>query len=240
MDTKSLKKAIADVDSLADHAKFILDLVKPSVDITVSKKAGKKAESRFGGHPFLPADFEWPEHDIGEYAFLGQINFAEITDRPKSLPASGLLTLFYAFDEDGECFWGDDGYIRGFYWKNYDGHVVFDSPTDDAPKSKKIKLTGGIDIPRHCYLRDDWPFDPDELYELTEDLDLNDEYLLGYPSFTSLGYDPTPKGGWMSLLTVHSLDEFDWCWHDGDKLMVFIESKKLAKRDFSYLKSDAG
>ncbi|WP_146390953.1 DUF1963 domain-containing protein [Allorhodopirellula solitaria] len=52
----------------------------------------------------MPADFAWPAHDVGEYRFLGQIDFSEITDRPDSLPDSGLLSLFYAFDEDGEVF----------------------------------------------------------------------------------------------------------------------------------------
>ncbi|MEO1400014.1 MAG: DUF1963 domain-containing protein [Cyanobacteria bacterium J06635_1] len=33
---------------------------------------------------------------------------------------------------------------------------------------------------------------------------------------------------------------FQWPTHDVDKLMVFIETEKLAKRDFGYLKSDAG
>ena len=95
-------------------------------------------------------------------------------------------------------------------------------------------------LPRHEDLRDDWPFDRDVLDQLTDAIDAPGEYLLGYPSFTSLAYDPTPGAEWISLLTVYSLDEFDWCWHDGDKLMVFIESEKLKKRDFSNLKSDAG
>ena len=53
-------------------------------------------------------------------------------------------------------------------------------------------------------------------------------------------YDPTPGAEWISLLTVGSLDEFEWCWHDGDTLMVFIEPAKLEQKDFSHLKSDAG
>ena len=130
--------------------------------------------------------------------------------------------------------------MLGFYWPNCDGHSIFDSPTDEVPDARRINLTGGIEIPRHEDLRTDWPFDRDAVYELTDALEPISEYMLGYPSFTSLAYDPTPEGDWISLLTVHSLDEFDWCWHDGDKLMVFIESAKLADRNFGNLKSDAG
>lgn len=240
MNVEELKDVISGVEAVAPHSDFIVSLAKPCVHIRLSDDPIKESGSRFGGHPYLPPDFQWPEHEDGEYRFLGQINFAEIVDRPASLPESGLLAIFYAFDEDGEIFWGDDGYVLGYYWPTVDGHSTFDSPTEDVPDSVAIELTGGIDIPRHQDLRSDWPFDADALYELTDALELGSEYLLGYPSFTSLAYDPTPEGDWISLLTVHSLDEFDWCWHDGDKLMVFIEAGKLAKKDFSNLKSDAG
>ena len=241
MDAKTLMETVAGVDSVAAHSEYILGTAKPCVriklaDVGVVEDSG----SRFGGHPFLPTDFQWPTHDVGEYRFLGQFNFSQIMDRPDLLPDSGLLSIFYAFDEDGEVFWGDDGYVLGFYWPEFEGHSIFTSPTKRVPVSKAIEFTKSLDIPRHDDLRSDWPFDDDALYELTEALGENSEYMLGYPSFTSLGYDPTPEGDWISLLTVHSLDEFDWCWHDGDKLMVFIEVNKLANRDFSNLKSDAG
>jgi len=42
------------------------------------------------------------------------------------------------------------------------------------------------------------------------------------------------------LLTLRSLKQFDWCWHDGDRPMVFIERERLAECDFSRLKGDAG
>ena len=69
--------------------------------------------------------------------------------------------------------------------------------------------------------------------------DYREDYMLGYPSSCSLAYDPTPKGDWMSLLTLRSHDKFDWCWHD-DNLMIFIEKDKLKNADFSNLKTDAG
>ena len=64
--------------------------------------------------------------------------------------------------------------------------------------------------------------------------------LLGYPSVSSLGYDPTPGPKWLPLLTLTSHDHLEWCWHDGDYLFVFIERDRLAARDFSRLRSDAG
>ena len=239
MDAESLDRIVNGIEGLRAHAEFLRGIATPSVAITLSADPATPDCSRFGGDAFLPADFIWPSHDDGEYRFLGQINFSEIAHPPASLPATGLLTLLYAFDEDGEVFWGDDGYVLGFYWEQFQDHVNT-AGAEDAPPTRRIVLTPSLDVPRHGELREDWPFDEDLLYELSEHIDAGHEYLLGYPSFTSLAYDPTPGPEWMSLLTVHSLDEFDWCWHDGDKLMVFIEKDRLAKRDFSRLKSDAG
>lgn len=229
---------------LADHADYLRRIAKPRVDIALSKDAPTLSGSRFGGHPFVPRDFCWPRAALGVYRFLGQINFADIQHAPESLPTTGLLSLFYAEDEQGEVFWGDDGYVVGFYWPHVDDHAVQHAPTGKAPKAKALTFEPGLDLPRHSELRDDWPFGEDALECLTteaaEALAASEDYLLGYPSFCSLAYDPTPGDGWIALLTVQSHDRLDWCWHDGDKLMLFIEADKLAALDFSNLKTDAG
>ena len=240
MDADSLAKIVSELKPLAPHLEYLRRIAKPRVDIELVHDEPTSECSRFGGDPFVQKDFKWPSHDIGEYRFLGQINFAEIQNPPSVLPRSGLLSLFYAYDEDGECFWGDDGYVLGYFWDDLSNHMNFPSPSADTPATRRIKLTGGIDLPRHEELRKDWPFNRDALYELADAIDANREYLLGYPSFNTLAYDPTPGAEWISLLTVGSLDEFEWCWHDGDTLMVFIEPAKLEQKDFSHLKSDAG
>lgn len=170
-----------------------------------------------------------------------QINFGELQSPQPLLPESGLLSLFYAFNENGDIFWGDDGYIVAFYWKDWEGFIPFNRQHCEPIA---IKMVNRIDLPRNEDLRDDWPFDDEVLAILTEELpemiDASDEYLLGYPSFYTLAYDPTPDKGWASLLTLRSIDALDWCWQDGNKLMVFVKEEKLANRDFSCLKCDAG
>lgn len=239
MDSKLLVEIASRIESVAPHVDYLVRVAKPSITISVKDAPPTPEGSRFGGRPYAPPGFGWPVHDVGEYRFLGQINFAEIGDAPGLLPDTGLLGLFYAHDEDGEVFWGDDGYVLGYYWEEPVGHELLYSPYD-TPRGQQITFTNSLDIPRHSDLRDDWPFDEDDLWELTDAIDPPSEYLLGYPSFTSLAYDPTPGPEWMSLLTVHSLEQFAWNWHDGDKLMVFIERDRLANCDFNHLKSDAG
>lgn len=155
----------------------------------------------------VPAGFSWPEHPDGHYAFVGQINFADLPEgpgRPAELPASGLLSLFYGLDEKDNIFW-----------------------------------------------RDDWPVDFDDLYDWFEEReasgDLPRDYLLGSPSWDSLGYDPTPnqeehpsRSRWRSLLTLQSHEELNWCGQDGARLMAFIEDDKLRTHDFSRLQVDCG
>lgn len=238
MQDEKLKKIIE--DELYLHQEFIKRIIKPCVDIVITEKKPKINESRFAGNPLVSKDFRWPKHEIGVYRFLGQINFEDVVNRPAVLPERGILSLFYAFDENGEIFWGDDGYVLAFYWPEVEDLVVLNDPNDQLREPQKIELVGGVDIPRHKDLRNDWPFDTDILYALAEEDYFPENYMLGYPSFRSLGYDPTPSQEWISLLTLASYDEFDWCWHDGDKLMVFIESEKLAAKDFSHLKVDAG
>jgi len=239
MNPERLKETAAQHEQLATHREYLDAIIRPSVDITIVEAAPEPHHSRFGGHPLAGRDFVWPKHDMGEYKFLGQVNFSEISNRPSLLPDEGLLSLFYAFDEDGEIFWGDDGYVLGYYWPDLAKLKIKPSPSA-PPEPKKIELKGGVEIPRHKDLRKDWPFHPKLLNELLSGEELPENYLLGYPSFNSLGYDPTPGPGWFSLLTLNSEDDFDWCWHDGGKLMVFVESDKLKKKDFSELKSDAG
>ena len=227
----------------------VLPLARASVDIRVTARLPLDHESRFGGHPLVPEDFAWPQHAQGDYYFLGQINFGEIVEAPPILPKSGLLSLFYALDADGEVFWGDEGYIVGYYWPTSAGLVLMPQPDNDALRaggivlrfqSRKIELQTGVDLPRHEDLDVAWPAGKEDMLAALAGLELAEDYLLGYPSYTRLAYDPTPGPAWLPLLTVTSHDTFDWCWHDGDKLMVFIERERLAACDFSRLQADAG
>jgi uncharacterized protein YwqG len=240
MNPAKLEELVNNHPDASLHKEYFLSLAKPSVTISITQDSPQRLQSKFGGQPEVPEDFQWPLHKSGYYVFIGQINFSEIVDSPPNLPQSGMLSLFYAQDDTDEIFWGDEGYILGYYWDEIAALKVKKAPHKRVQKQKRIKLVGSIDIPRHEDLRDDWPIPYEDIENLLEDAQLSSDYLLGYPSFYSLAYDPTPNNEWCSLLTLDSHDQFDWCWHDADKLMVFIEKSKLEMRDFSSLKADAG
>jgi uncharacterized protein YwqG len=239
MNPSVLEEFISTEAELSPHKDYLKSITKPSVDIIFLNREAKDHESRTGGRPLVSKDFVWPTHEKGKYRFLGQINFSEINLPEKILPESGLLLLFYAYDEDGEIFWSSDGYVVGYFYPEVESLVLYDQSPAEY-KARKMAFSNGEEIPRHEDLRTDWPFNTDILADLPYWQDYREDYMLGYPSFCSLAYDPTPKGDWMSLLTLRSYKNFDWCWHDGDKLMIFIEKDRLRNADFSNLKTDAG
>jgi hypothetical protein len=74
-----------------------------------------------------------------------------------------------------------------------------------------------------------------QLQQLRGQLHARQDFLLGYPTLGS----PGPGPQWTQLLDVGSRDDLAWRWQRG-RLMVFVESARLAKRDFSALIADAG
>lgn len=227
---------------LSPYLTYFKSVAKPSVDISIGRRWPGATQSRFGGSPAVGTEFVWPTHKVGEYRFLGQFNFGEIDGAPEMLPDSGLLSLFYAYDDAGEVFWGDDGFVIGYYWHSTKKLRLADAPNQMVPKPRKISFEPGVDIPRYDVLRSDWPLDDSATCALSElaHNDLPKDYLLGFPSFYTLGYDPTPGLEWVQLVTLDSREQFGWCWHDTCKLMVFIEKDRLARKDFSNLKCDVG
>lgn len=254
MDLNTLAKHLDASPLLQAHKQYFLNLARPAVAIRLGGTKGKPLQSRFGGQPMVPAGFAWPEHPDGHYLFVGQINFAELPDgpdRPAELPTSGLLSLFYGFDEDDAIFWRDENYLKAFYWPDTRDLHEIQAPHRWVTDSCELLFETSIDIPRHEELRNDWPMDFDELNDwfdaLEESGDLPRDYLLGRPSWDSLGYDPTPNleeypssSHWRSLLTLQSHDAFNWCWQDGARLMAFVEDDKLRAKDFSRLQVDCG
>lgn len=241
-----------------------LALAKPCFDISFVEQDIHQNSSYFGGAPYLPVDFRLPETPKGiEYQFFAQINFADLpSDNPlrSQFPQTGILSLFYqTYREDWEMgdkepFFGDDNYVVAYYFDEktervlhqekmsmlYDGTVIH---------AKSIVFEYGLNMPCCHYLKLDYPDNQklrDEFFNLFSEYEEEKQapdYLAGYPSFYSLGYDPTPEvenETWLPFLTLESHDDLAWCWQDGNKLMAFIEQKALAKSDFGQIKTDAG
>lgn len=232
---------------IRNHKEYLLQVSRPAFDILKQKEVELRlGSSRFGGAPDLPAGSEWPTYGTNPYRFLGQINFAEIPPTEAGLPTKGLLSLFTANnhpDEDAYLEVFEDGYLHAIYIPEPTNLEMIMAPYPNLGKAVAIGFSQTLDIPYDEYQAKDWPFteEESEIYtDIRETLHKSSDYLLGYPSYYSLAYNPTPGAEWISFLTIDSDDDLEWCWHDGGKLMLFIELERLKKRDFSKLKSDAG
>jgi uncharacterized protein YwqG len=231
---------------IAKYKEYLCQTVRPAIDIIKNRNEKPYLGcSRFGGTPDLPVGSEWPTHDSVPYRFLGQINFADLPLSEIELPSSGLLSLFVADDPTGECYLEvfEDEYLHTIYIPELTNIENVSSPNTVFGKTTVVKFCSTIDIPYDEYQIKDWPFDEeetDDYNEIRSFLHESDDYLLGYPSHCTLAYNPTPGTEWVSLLTIGSDNDLEWCWHDGDKLMIFIERERLKNSDFSSLKADAG
>jgi len=117
-------------------------LAKNSIVINTNNSAAglRPDASKFGGKPFLPASFEWPEYAdpdegvIRPLTFFCQINLAEAApfDRDGLLPKTGILSFFYEWQSYS---WGMDAEqqkaAKVFYFENTDGFVSAELPDSE-------------------------------------------------------------------------------------------------------------
>jgi uncharacterized protein YwqG len=75
--------------------------VKPCVKITAEPSKDKTIfDSKFGGYPYLPKDFEFPKDSEGEeMTLLAQINWEQVPSL-ESYPQTGILQIYIARDHD--------------------------------------------------------------------------------------------------------------------------------------------
>jgi uncharacterized protein YwqG len=74
--------------------------IKPYIEITLENNDKPDwYQSKFGGLPYLPKNFEYPKTPTGEYLFLlAQINFSEVPSL-ENFPHQGILQIYIANDD---------------------------------------------------------------------------------------------------------------------------------------------
>ena len=218
-------------------------LLKPCIYMITDGIRTYNSCSKLGGSPDVPVDFDWPVHKLGNYRFFCQINLVDVPAGVHALPKNGLLSFFYAYDETGNVFWQDPNYVKAFLFDISQPLSPMVPPNDvRMGASLKIRFESGLSLPSvqndgDCGIKED---DQETYFEMRGEFHQTDRYLFGYPSYSTLGYDPTPGPDWIPLLTMYSDEQLEWNWHDGDWIMTFIQEDKLRLGDFSEIKADAG
>jgi len=100
---------------LARVASELVDSAAECITIRTERRSEDEIPvgvSRFGGHPDLPDQFQWPHWKDRPLSFLCQINFSTLVKNPvaECLPAEGLLAFFY---DPEQSTWGFDPKDRG-------------------------------------------------------------------------------------------------------------------------------
>lgn len=121
-------KVLTDSLGISERCDEIRSLLKTGVMLktySAERVAIPIGQTRIGGNPDLPADWQWPTHEESGslLTFFAQVNLAEVQSVApiEGLPAKGMLYFFSFFDweniEDGEAFapydfTAEDGWVR--------------------------------------------------------------------------------------------------------------------------------
>lgn len=186
------------IDELVSLAK---SLEKNEILMSVTSGKPGASDSKIGGEPYLPRDFEWPtytSHDDGEtrpLSFFCQVNLSELRvyDKDMVLPTQGMLYFFY---ECETSLWGfdpeDNGAARVFYYDCTDGFAPLELPEEIAEEHRipelAVKFSSRSSYPKyeeldlHCDTSCQWEDYDKALEKLGVDIDCDpeDHKLLGY------------------------------------------------------------
>lgn len=190
-------------DRNSEFEAVLKSLERNEIFMKVNKVAGvtRADESKIGGKPFLPNDFEWPLYTCKDdgvtrpLSFLCQINLSDVKqyDSEGLLPPEGMLYFFY----ECEAFrWGfdpeDKGAARVFYFENTEGFVPCELPEDLAEDYSMpeiaVMFSGRNSYPKfeelecHSDIECDWEEYDEMLARLGVNIDEDpeDHKLLGY------------------------------------------------------------
>ena len=218
---------------------FIKTYSVQSIMLTAKRGKPNITDSKFGGIPYIPLDFEYPRDKDGyPLRLLAQLNFNTLPSLDK-FPQKGILQFFIAADDDvhGANFdnlTGQDNFRIVYHPDTNDGGQLSDSfsgPTDSFfPFTGEYVLTAEIEP---CVLTcNDYRFDEKFMDVCKKHLDTNassyldfdDDFtdmifdelsklghrLGGYPHFTQ--YDPRNDESSQDVLLL----QIDTDWTDGE------------------------
>ena len=164
----------------------ISELIKNEITVTLTAEKPKENESKFGGKPYLPANFSWPYYNGEDYdgikksrplSFLAQIDLSETHpfDNDGKLPDRGMLYFFY---ETETMKWGfspdDNGCARVYYFEKTEGFTALNPPSELSTEflvpEIKISFNDGKSIPSYEELDIHMPSTADLEYDEYEAL----------------------------------------------------------------------
>lgn len=215
------------------------EMMLPSIRLVRKKGASKKAGCRAGGLPDLPEGTPWP-HSKGKVpmSLVLQVNLGDLApfDAESVLPADGLLSLFYYWDDDGGRDEGRVLYFPAPLENLHQPEVPDDLPEENHYKPYALEPRAEWTLPHRENV--DAEIDLDAWFDLEAriakaqklDRERTSHRLLGHPDLiqsSSLG-----KG---RVLLVQAGPDYDdnsnMGWGDGGMIYCHLsDSDRKAKR----------
>ena len=219
-DSKSQLLKLLEKWQLNNEVDKLLLLKRESLKLNLSPTGElETTNSRLGGKPSVPKDFEWPEDSKGPLSFIAQVKILKDRAYPGLKPSSDyLLSFFY------------NNYNWGFSQSDKDTFRVYKFSLDqklelrNPPKLEKKKALFGLiskepvvkaykactvesevvpSLPMEIDIESFTDADWDNYFELTEDIDSGHK-MFGYPEqiqgeieleceYVARGYEPMQK-----------------------------------------------
>lgn len=251
--TKALETYLANIES----SKMECITIKAQDTLT------QITDSKFGGHPFLPIDVEYPkDYDDRPMIFLAQINFAELPVN-RLFPKEGILQFYVADDDNFGKSYDNPILQKGFkvlFFNNsnsaYQNDFSFlneyerECPPfkDLEPFENRLYFSNEMDYVPYGSIDFDRFFGEDgkDFRNMTEaSKSLRDSYieaidlkncghkLGGYPRF--IQDDPRNKyNAYQHYVTLLQIDSQDhFMWGDGGRSHFLIDKDHLKNKDFT-------
>lgn len=245
----------------AEHWNEIQETELESIHIKATPTENLEiTQSKFGGNPWLPEDFEYPVDGEGKPMFLlAQLNFNE-TPKLEGYLLTGILQFYistsesmtYGLDFENEL--SKDGY-KILYFENiqdvackaefptFESEALYNLPLSisHALQFEKQNEYIGIGDVRYeefgSFKVDDWiekfPLINEQLEnEVYEKFSYDDHKIGGYAYFTQ--WDPRQDSKYKDYLLLLQIDsDNEIMWDDSDVGNFFIHPEDLKKKDFS-------
>ncbi len=219
-------------------------------------------ETKIGGNPDVPSDFEWPYWNDRPLSFLMQLNLKDITGLNGNLFAAkkGILYFFYDFEQEPIGFTLEEkGGWRVIYCNIEDSNLVREPNPSNEREHRyfacKTWISESISLPSHNskeIKRLDLGLLEKNYRKLFLDifyegpyLKLKEHWLFGYPieveyegmeSYQwgkfSLENFNRDKQDWILLLQLCSDSKPGWNWMDFGHLYFWIKREDLRKNRF--------
>jgi len=247
-------------NNLSGYEKQFEDFCLPCVEGSTSDATPLPGQSKLGGIPETPEDFQWPMYKGTALEFLCQINCQQINS--ELYPSTGMLSVFY-IDNAYASKYEENGIVKVAYFPDIIPLVPFKPPQVEkqrlfgllkpkiSPKlypQAALIFRDAVSLPDPDSLPQQFLADMEEMDECESYWEIKAELIES--RFIQIGGFPNPvqydgiaesiakmsqigtAEEWKMILELDSHPAMDIMWGDVGKIHIFAHSKDIESREY--------